>query len=58
MQIHKNVAYRLAYETANLELELIQGAMKKMQLQKDLMEDQLHFDFALPFPGFFAPGAP
>ena len=58
MQIHRDTAYRLAYETANLELELIQGAMKKMQLQKDLIENQLHSDCALPFPGFFAPCAP
>ena len=58
MQVHKNIAYRLAYETAALELELIQGAMKRMQLQKDQMENQLHSDNALPFPGFFPPGAP
>jgi hypothetical protein len=55
MQAHKNIAYRLAYETATLELELIQGAMKKMQ---QLIENQLHSDTALPIPGFFPPVAP
>ena len=55
MQIHKNIAYRLAYETATLELELIQGAMRRMQLQKDEMENQLLSDNALPFSGFFPP---
>lgn len=55
MQAHKNIAYRLAFETATLELELIQGAMKKMQ---QLIENQLHSDTALPIPGFFPPVAP
>jgi hypothetical protein len=54
MQAHKNIAYRLAYETATLELELIQGAMKRMQ---QLIESQLHSDTALPLPGFFPPVA-
>ena len=60
MQALKNIAHRLAYETANLELELMQGAMKKMQQQKDQAENsyQLRSDTALPFPGFFPPGAP
>jgi len=57
MQVHRNIAYRLAYETANSELEMIQGAMQRMQLQKDLIESQLHSDNALPFPGFFPPSA-
>jgi hypothetical protein len=52
MQANKNTAYRLAYETATMELELIQGAMKKMQQE---MENQLHSDTALPLPGFFPP---
>jgi hypothetical protein len=54
MQTNHNFAYRLAYETATLELELIQEAMKKMQA---LIENQLHSDTALPLPGFFAPSA-
>lgn len=54
MQAHKDIAYRLAYETATLELDLIQGAMKRMQ---QLIESQLHFDTALPLPGFFPPVA-
>jgi hypothetical protein len=60
MQVHKTIAYRLAYETANLELELMQKAMRKMQQQKDQVENcyQLQSDNALPFPGFFPPGAP
>jgi hypothetical protein len=60
MQAHGNIAYRLAYETANLELELIQGAMQRMQQQKDQIENsyQLQSDNALPFPGFFPPCAP
>jgi hypothetical protein len=58
MQAHKNIAYRLAYETATLEMELIQRVMAKMQQQKDEVENQLHADNALPFPGFFPPGAP
>jgi hypothetical protein len=41
MQIHQSVAYRLAYETATLELNLIQGAMKKLQQEKDRVEDAL-----------------
>jgi len=52
MQAHKNIAYRVAYETATLELELIQGAMKRMQ---QLIESQLHSDTALPLPGLFPP---
>jgi hypothetical protein len=60
MDVHKSIAYRLAYETANLELELMHGVMKKMQQQKDQVENsyQLQSDNALPFPGFFPPGAP
>lgn len=52
MQAHKNIAYRLAYETATLELELIQVAMKRMQQE---MGSQLHTDTGLPLPGFFPP---
>ena len=53
MQAHKNIAYRLAFETATLELEVIQGAMKEMQ---EIIENQLHSDNALlPIPGFFPP---
>jgi len=54
MQPKNNFAYRLAYETATLELELIQEAMKRMQ---SLIENQLHSDTALPLPGFFPPSA-
>lgn len=41
MQVHQNIAYRLAYATATLELDLIQGAMKKLQQEKDRVEDAL-----------------
>jgi hypothetical protein len=41
MQIHQSIAYRLAYETATLELDLIQGAMKKLQQEKDRVENAL-----------------
>ena len=41
MQVRQNIAYRLAYETATLELALIQGAMKKLQHDKDRVEDAL-----------------
>jgi len=54
MQANKTFAYRLAYETATLELELIQEAMNRMQ---PLIENQLHSDTALPLPGFFPPSA-
>lgn len=53
MQANKKIAYRQAYETATLELEIIQGAMKEMQ---EIIENQLHSDTALlPIPGFFPP---
>jgi hypothetical protein len=29
MQVNRNIAHRVAFETASLELQLIQGAMKK-----------------------------
>jgi hypothetical protein len=57
MPIRKNIAYRLAYETATLELERIQVAMQRMQLQRDEIENQLHSDNALPLPGFFPSAA-
>ena len=41
MQVHQSIAYRLAFETATLELDLIQGAMKKLQQEKDRVEDVL-----------------
>jgi hypothetical protein len=41
MQADQDIAYRLAYETANLELTLIQGAMKKLQQEKDRVENAL-----------------
>jgi len=58
MQIHRNLAYRLAYETATLELELIQAAMQRIQLQKDQMEGQLHSDKTLPFLRIHPSGYP
>jgi len=41
MQIYESMTYRLAYETATLELDLIQGAMKKLQHEKERVEDAL-----------------
>jgi len=57
MQTHKNIAYRLAYQTATSELERIKVAMQRMQLQKDELECQLRSYNALPFPGFFQSAA-
>jgi len=41
MQVHESIAYRLAFQTAILELDLIQGAMKKLQQQKHRVENAL-----------------
>ena len=41
MQVHQSIAYGLAFETATLELDFIQGAMKKLQQGKDRVEDVL-----------------
>jgi hypothetical protein len=41
MQVHQSIAYQTAYETATLELDLIQGAMKKLQQEKERVEDAL-----------------
>jgi len=41
MQVQESIAYRLAFETAILELDLIQGAMKKLQQQKHRVENAL-----------------
>ena len=41
MQVHESIAYRLAFETAILELDLIQGAMNKLQQQKQRIENTL-----------------
>ena len=41
MQVHQDIAYRLAYETATFELTVIQGAMKKLQREKDRVESAL-----------------
>lgn len=61
VQVYKGIAYRLAYETHTLELELIQRAIKKLQQQQVEQQEnsyQLRSDTSLPFPGFFPPGAP
>jgi hypothetical protein len=39
VQVNRNIAYRLAFETASLELCLIEGAMKKLQQEKDRVEN-------------------
>ena len=41
MQVDQDIAYRLAYETANLELTVIQGAMKKLQQERTRLENAL-----------------
>jgi hypothetical protein len=48
MQVDQDVAYRLAYETANFELTLIQGAMKKLQREKERVENALAASKPLP----------
>ena len=35
------IAYRVAFETANLELDLIQAAMSKLQREKQRIESVL-----------------
>jgi hypothetical protein len=35
MQVNRDIVYRLAFETASLELYLIPGTMKKLQQEKD-----------------------
>ena len=41
MQANRNIAYRLAYETASLELYLLQGVMKRLQEEKDRIENAI-----------------
>jgi hypothetical protein len=41
MQVNRSVAYRVAFETASLELHLIEGAMKKLQQEKDRVENAI-----------------
>jgi hypothetical protein len=41
MQTNRNIAYRLAYETATLELDLLQGVMRKLQQEKDRIENAI-----------------
>jgi hypothetical protein len=41
MQANRNIAYRLAFETASLELHVIEGALKKLQQEKDRVENAI-----------------
>ena len=41
MQVNRDIAYRLAFETASQELYLIQGAMKKLQQERDRAENDI-----------------
>jgi len=50
MQVDQDTAYRLAYETANLELTVIQGAMKKLQQEKARLEKALAVISLPPVP--------
>jgi hypothetical protein len=41
MQADQDIAYRLAYMAANLELAVIQGALEKLQQEKERIENAL-----------------